>query len=331
MPSIRSANRQAPAMTRVVLTVAALTIVGIAPPTLADYPDHAIKAVEPFPAGGGTDLFARIVAPPLAKVLGQPVVIENKGGAEGNIGMDMVAKSPPDGYTLLFNSSAAVVNPAMYKTLAFDPLKDLQPVAVLCEYFNLIVVNASTVDAKTLPEFMELIRRNPGKYKAAAGGTRIVYEMFRLQNNVDILIVPYRGAGDAITAMLGGVVDFMIVNAPGLTQHIASGKLRALAITAPQRQADVPDVPTTAEAGMPQFVTGSFFGAYVRGGTPPDVVRKLNAAFNQVAAMPEVAAQFRNLGAAATQKTPDEAAAIYRNDIVRMKDVVTRAGIPQME
>lgn len=295
MPSIRSANRLAPAMTRVVLAV------------------------------------ARIVAPPLAKVLGQPVVIENKGGAEGNIGMDMVAKSLPDGYTLLFNSSAAVVNPAMYKTLAFDPLKDLQPVAVLCEYFNLIVVNASTVDAKTLPEFMELIRRNPGKYKAAAGGTRIVYEMFRLQNNVDILIVPYRGAGDAITAMLGGVVDFMIVNAPGLTQHIASGKLRALAITAPQRQADVPDVPTTAEAGMPQFVTGSFFGAYVRGGTPPDVVRKLNAAFNQVAAMPEVAAQFRNLGAAATQKTPDEAAAIYRNDIVRMKDVVTRAGIPQME
>ncbi|MET0442019.1 MAG: tripartite tricarboxylate transporter substrate binding protein [Casimicrobiaceae bacterium] len=295
MPSIRSANRLAPAMTRVVLAV------------------------------------ARIVAPPLAKVLGQPVVIENKGGAEGNIGMDMVAKSLPDGYTLLFNSSAAVVNPAMYKTLAFDPLKDLQPVAVLCEYFNLIVVNASTVDAKTLPEFMELIRRNPGKYKAAAGGTRIVYEMFRLQNNVDILIVPYRGAGDAITAMLGGVVDFMIVNAPGLTQHIASGKLRALAITAPQRQADVPHVPTTTEAGMPQFVTGSFFGAYVRGGTPPDVVRKLNAAFNQVAAMPEVAAQFRNLGAAATQKTPDEAAAIYRNDIVRMKDVVTRAGIPQME
>ena len=147
-------------MTRVVLAVAALTLAGIAPPTLADYPDHAIKAVVPFPAGGGTDLFARIVAPPLAKVLGQPVVIENKGGAEGNIGMDMVAKSPPDGYTLLFNSSAAVVNPAMYKTLAFDPLKDLQPVAVLCEYFNLIVVNATTVDAKTLPKDLELTHIN---------------------------------------------------------------------------------------------------------------------------------------------------------------------------
>jgi len=131
--------------------------------------------------------------------------------------------------------------------------------------------------------------------------------------------------------MLGGVVDFMIVNAPGLTQHIASGKLRALAVTAPQRQPDVPDVPTTAEAGMPEFVAGSFFGAYVRAGTPPDIVRKLNAAFNAVAAMPDVAEGFRKLGAAATQKSPEEAAAIYRRDIDRMKDVVTRAGIAQME
>ena len=309
----------------------ALVVFAVVPAARADYPDHAIKAIVPFPAGGGTDLFARVVAAPLAKLLGQPVVIENKGGAEGNIGMDAVAKSAPDGYTLLFNSSAAVVNPAMYKALPFDPLKDLQPVAVICEYYNLIVVNSSTVQANTLAEFMDLIRKNPGKYKAAAGGTRIIYEMFRLSNNVDILIVPYRGAGDAINAMLGGVVDFMIVNAPGLTQHIAAGKLRALAITAPTRQPDVPDVTTTAEAGMPEFVTGSFFGAYVRSGTPPDIVLKLNAAFNEASMQPEVAAQFRNLGAAATRKTPDEAAAIYRRDIARMKDVVTRAGIPQMQ
>ena len=329
MPPIRSFSRGRRISMPALLAIFALA--GGAPHASADYPDHVIKAVVPFPAGGGTDVFARIVASPLAKALGQPVVVENKGGAEGNIGMDAVAKSPPDGYTILFNSSAATVNPAMYKTLPFDPLKDLQPVAVLCEYYNLIVVNTSTIPARTLPEFMDLIRGNPGKYKAAAGGTRIVYELFRLQNNVDILIVPYRGAGDAITALLGGIVDFMIVNAPGLTQHIASGKLRALAITAPKRQADVPDVPTTAEAGMPAFVAGSFFGAYVRAGTPPDIVRKLNAAFNGVSTMPEVAAQFRASGAAAAQKTPEEAAAIYRRDIARMKDVVTRAGIPQME
>src|SRR5262249_27695738 len=157
---------------RVLLT--AIALAAVVPGALAEYPDRPVKAVVPFPAGGGTDVFARIVASPLAKALGQPVVIENKGGAEGNIGMDFVARSAPDGYTLLFNSSAATVNPAMYKTLPFDPLKDLQPVAVICEYFNLIVVNSATVQAKTLTEFMELLRRNPGKYKAGAGGTRII-------------------------------------------------------------------------------------------------------------------------------------------------------------
>ena len=297
----------------------------------ADYPDRVVKGVVPFPAGGGTDLFARVVAAPLGKLLGQNVVIENKGGAEGNIGMEFVAKAPTDGYTVLFNSSAATVNPAMYKSLPFDPIKDLQPVAVLCEYYNLIVVNATKVPARTLAEFMELLRRNPGKYNAAAGGTRIVYELFRLSNNVDILIVPYRGAADAIAGLLAGDTDFMIVNAPGLTSHIASGKLRALAITAPERQPDFPDVPTTREAGMPDFVYGSFFGAYVRTGTPPDVMRKLNAAFNAVSALPDVVERFRTLGAAATQKTPEEANRMYLGDIAKIKDVVMRAKIPQLE
>lgn len=306
-------------------------LVGAIGPSFAEYPERVIKGVVPFPAGGGTDIFARVVAERAGKLLGQPVVIENKGGAEGNIGMDSVAKAPADGYTILFNSSAATVNPAMYKRLPFDPIRDLQPVAVLSEYPNLIVVNATKVPAKTLAEFMELLRKNPGKYNAAAGGTRIVYELFRLQQSVDILIVPYRGAADAITGLLAGDADFMIVNAPGLTQHIASGKLRALAITAEQRQPDFPDVPTTREAGMPEFVYGSFFGVYVRTGTPPDAIRKLNAAFNTVAAMPEVVERFRSLGATATQKTPEEASRQYLGDIARLKDIVQKAKIPQID
>lgn len=309
----------------------ATLLVGAISSAFAEYPERVIKGVVPFPAGGGTDIFARVVAERVGTVLGQPVVIENKSGAEGNIGMDSVAKAPADGYTILFNSSAATVNPAMYKRLPFDPVKDLQPVAVLSEYPNLIVVNATKVPAKTLAEFMALLRKNPGKYNAAAGGTRIVYELFRLQQNVDILIVPYRGAADAITGLLAGDADFMIVNAPGLTQHIASGKLRALAITADQRQPDFPDVPTTREAGMPEFVYGSFFGAYVRSGTPPDVIRKLNAAFNTVSVMPEVVKRFRSLGATATQKTPEEASRQYLGDIARLKDVVQKAKIPQLD
>ena len=294
----------------------------------AQYPDHVIKAIVPFPPGGGTDLFARLVSVPLGKALGESVVIENKGGADGNIGMDIVAKSKADGYTLLFNSSAATVNPALYTKLPFDAVKDLQPVAVLCEYFNLVVINPAKVPAKTLAEFVDLIRRNPGKYNGAGGGTRIAIELFQLQNKLEVVIVPYRGASDAIAALLAGDADFMIVNAPGLTPHIQSGRLRALAVTAPQRQADLPDVPTTREAGMPDYNYGSFFGAYVRRGTPPEIVAKLNATFNAVTKQPEIVERFRDLGAVAVQKTPEEANAMYVGDIARLKDLVVRAKIP---
>lgn len=294
----------------------------------AEYPEHVIKAIVPFPPGGGTDVFARLVANRLSQRLGQPVVIENKPGADGNIGMELVAKSNPDGYTILFNSSAATVNPAMYRNLRFNPVEDLRPVAVLCEYYNLIVVNAEQVPVKTLGEFVDLLRRNPGKFNAAAGGTRLAVDYFLLQNKLDVAIIPYKGAGDAITALLRGESHFMIVNAPGLTQHIASGKVRALAVTAPQRQLDVPDVPTTTEAGMPDYIYSSFFGAYVRAGTPPEIVNKLNAALNVVTSMHDVVAQFRNLGAVAVQHSPQESESRYLRDVARMKDIVVRAKIP---
>ena len=311
--------------------VLAASLCAVALVARADYPDHPIKAIVPFPAGGGTDVFARVVSQQLAQRIGQPVVVENKGGADGNIGMETVAKAAPDGYTLLFNSSAATVNPVMYRNLRFDPAKELKPVAILCEYYNLIVVNPQKVPVKTLGEFVELMRRNPGKYNFAANGARLGIELFKMQAQVDVTVVPYRGASDAITGLLRGESDFMIVNAPGLTQHIASGKLRALAITAPTRQPDLPGVPTTREAGMPDYTYSSFFGAYVPGATPPDVVRKLNAALNAVTAMPDVVTQFRNNGASAVQSTPEAAAQRYLGDIARYRDIVERARIPPVD
>ena len=312
------------------LSAAAVTLVlALAPAVQAQYPDRVIKGVVPFPAGGGTDIFGRFAAEHLGKALGQPVVVENRGGADGNIGMASVAKSAPDGYTLLFNSSAATVNPAMYRTLPFDP-GDLVPAAILCEYYNLIFVNPTKVPAKTLGEFVDLMRKNPGKYNIAAGGTRLVVDMFTTMNNLDLAVIPYRGAGDAINALLAGDVDLMIVNAPGLLSHVRSGKIRALAVTAPQRQADLPDVPTTKEAGMPDFTYGSFFGVYVRAGTPPEVVRKLNATLNEITTKPDVVERFRALGAEPVQRTPEEALERYRSDIARLKDVVSRAKIQQL-
>lgn len=297
----------------------------------AEYPDHPIKGIVAFPPGGGTDVFARLVSDRLGKVLGQPVVIENKGGADGNIGMDAAAKAAPDGYTILFNSSAATVNPVMYRHLTFDPAKSLRPAAILCEYYNLILVNTDKIPSRTLPEFVELLRKNPGKYNFAANGARLGIELFKQAAKVDVEVIPYRGAGDATIGLLRGDADFMIVNAPGLTQHIASGKLRALAITAPVRQPDFPDVETTAEAGYPQYDYSSFFGAYVPAGTPIEIVRKLNAAINTVTAMPEVIAQFRAQSATAVQSTLDGAQKRYDGDIAKYRDIVERAHIPTVD
>jgi len=295
---------------------------------LAQYPDHPIKAVVPFPAGGGTDVFARLVSERLGKALGQPVVIENRGGADGNICMESVAKAPPDGYTMLFNSSAATVNPVMYSKLRFEPARDLRPVAVLCEYYNLVVVNAEKVPAKTLADFVALLRANPGKYNFASNGARLGIELFKLETGTDVTIVPYRGAADAITGLLRGDADFMIVNAPGIMPHVASGKLRALASTGPRRDPELPEVPTTAEAGVPQFTYSSFFGAYVPAATPREIVAKLNAALNAITATPEVIAQFRQQGATAVQSTPEDAARQYDGDIARYRDTVVKAKIP---
>jgi tripartite-type tricarboxylate transporter receptor subunit TctC len=312
-------------MRRLAVAVAAALLIA---PAIAQYPDHPIKAVVPFPAGGGTDVFARLVSERLGKSLGQPVVIDNRGGADGNIGMEFAAKAAPDGYTLLFNSSAATVNPVMYQKLRFDPARELKPVAVLCEYYNLIVVNAEKVPAKTLGEFVALMKASPGKYNFASNGARLGIELFKLDAGVDVAIIPYRGAADAIAGLLRGDSDFMIVNAPGLYQHIASGKLRALAFTGPRRDPDLPDVPTTAEAGLPQFTYSSFFAAYVPAATPAEVAAKLNAAFNAITAMPEVIAQFRVQGATATQSTPEDAVRKYQGDIARYRDIVVKAKIP---
>jgi tripartite-type tricarboxylate transporter receptor subunit TctC len=295
------------------------------------WPAKPIRLIVPFAAGGTSDVLGRVIAERLSQALKQPVVIDNRGGAGGVIGADAAAKSPPDGYTILFNSSAATVNPVMYGKLRFDPAKELRPVAMLCEYYNLVVVNAEKVPAKTLAEFIELLRKSPGKYNFASNGARLGIELWKVDTGTDVTIVPYRGAADAITGLLRGDADFMIVNAPGLLPHIASGKLRALAFTGPQRDPDLPNVPTTAEAGLPSFTYSSFFGAYVPAGTPPDVVRRLSAGLNAVTAQPEVMAQFRQNGATAVQRSSEESAKRYDADIARYREIVERAKIPRAD
>lgn len=300
-------------------------------PARADYPERPISAIVPFPPGGGSDIFARVIGEHMGKALGQPIVIENKGGAEGNIGMEYVARAAPNGYTLLFNSSAATVNPAMYTKLRFDPLKDLVPIGVACEYYNVIVVNPQKMPVKDLSEFLALIRKKPGKFNAAAGGTRLGIDILRVQSNLDVAVIPYRGGGDAITALLRGEADFMIVNTPGIIQFMKLGKLKALAVTGPERQADIPEVPTTREAGLPEYTYGSFFSAYMPGGTPPEIMRKMNATLNTVTRMPEVIEALRKGGAEPVQRSLEEAQERYLGDIRKYRETVSRAGIQTLD
>jgi tripartite-type tricarboxylate transporter receptor subunit TctC len=312
--------------------LAALLAAALFVPALhAEYPERLIKAVVPFPPGGGTDIFGRLISEQLAQTLGQPVIVENRGGAEGNIGMEYVARSAADGYTLLMNSSAATVNPAMYHKLRFDPPVDLVPAAVVCEYANVIVVNPERMPAATLAGFVEAIRKSPGRFNAAAGGTRLGLDIFRVQNGLDFAVIPYKGGGDAITALLRGEADFMIVNTPGIIQFMRAGKLRALAVTAAQRQADIPEVPTTREAGMPDYSYGSSFAVYVRGGTPPAIIRRLNEAVNLITTRPDVVKALREGGAEPVQRTPEEALLRYRDEIAKLRDVVTRSKIPTLD
>jgi tripartite-type tricarboxylate transporter receptor subunit TctC len=311
------------------LAAACLTAPGLSP--AQTYPDRPMKAVVPFPPGGGTDIFGRLIAQHLSKSLAQPVVIENRAGANGNIGMELVARSTPDGYTLLMNSSAATVNPALHRKLRFDAIADLIPVAVVCEYYNVIVINPEKNRVKSLAEFADLIRRTPGRINAAAGGTSLPIDMFRIQNGFDFVTVPYKGASDAILALLQGDADFMIVNTPAIIGHMKAGKLRALAVTAPARQADIPEVPTTAEAGMPQYNYGSFFGVYVQAGTPAAIVERLNAQINQITRQPEVIEALAKGGAQAVQVSAADAASRYRDEIARLKDLVVKAGIPYLD
>ena len=260
-------------------------------PAHAQYPDHPIKAIVPFPAGGGTDVFARLVSDRLGKVLGQPVVIDNKGGADGNIGMEAAAKSPPDGYTILFNSSAATVNPALYTKLRFDPAKELRPVAVLCEYYNLVVVNAEKVPARTLAEFIELLRKNPGKYNFASAGMgsapHLAMELWLRAAGVDLVHVPYQGSGPAMTDLVGGRVQAAMDNVAAMPL-IKSGKLRALAITGSKRATALPDVPTFAEAGLAEFEVTGTWGLIAPAGVPADRVAILSDALAKAVQDPAV-------------------------------------------
>ena len=294
------------------------------------WPSKPIRMVVNFPPGGAADQIARAVAPPLGEALGQPVVIENRPGANGNIGAEAVAKSPPDGYTLLMSSGGAFsVNPHLYTKLPFDPLKDLEPIAAAARILVFLVVKPE-LPAKTVEEFVALARANPGKLSYGSPGSgsspHIAGEMFKRAAKIDVVHVPYKGAAPALTDLLGGQLDFMFDPGIGLGQ-VRAGKLRLLAVGSPKRSPLFPDVPTVAEAGIVGFDADSWFGFYAPAGLPPDIAVRLNRELNRALQTQAVRDRITAIGGEPVAMSAAEFAEVQRKDRERFGAVVREAGI----
>jgi tripartite-type tricarboxylate transporter receptor subunit TctC len=256
-----------------------------------DYPAKPIRIIVPYPPGGGTDVVARISSDPLAAALGQPIIIDNRGGAAGNLGTDIAAKSAPDGYTILLTLSSHTINPKLYDKLPFDVERDFAPISLVALSPQILVAHPS-VPANNIRELIALAKAQPGKLNFASVGTgspgHIAGELFKLKTGVDIVHIPYKGGGPAVTDTLGGQVQLLFVTLPAAMQHVKAGRLKALAVTSDKRSLAAPDIPTIAESGVPDCVVNSWYGALAPAKTPPAIVAKLQAAFAKVLTMPEV-------------------------------------------
>ena len=295
------------------------------------YPNKPIKLIVPFPPGGTADILGRMLGDKLAVVISQSVIIENRAGAAGGIAAQSVAKSPADGYTLLFGTTGTqTMNPAINSKLPYDSLKDFASVSNFAASPFVLVVNPN-IPAQNLKELLDLANKKPGALRYASFGTgssaHMTGEMFKLRAGVDITHVPYKGAGPALIDVIGGHVDMMFTLAPSVVQHLRSGSLRAIAVAAPQRDQAISSVPTFTEAGLNNFVSDSWYGVFAPAGTPQPIIAKLNADIQKVLAMPDVKQKLASEGAIPVGNTPDQFTEQVRKELAHWTKIAADAKI----
>ena len=297
----------------------------------APYPNHPVRIVVPFPAGGTTDILARATAQKLTETLGQPFVVENRPGAAGNIGAEIVAKSPPDGYTMLMGTVGThAINASLYEKMPYDHVKDFVPVVLVAGVPNVLVVHPS-VPAKSVQELIAYAKANPGKLNFASSGSgtsiHLSGELFKTMTGVSMQHVPYKGSAPALADLTGGQVQLMFDNLPSALPLIKAGKLRALAVTSLARASALPDVPTVAESGLPGFEASSWFGLLAPAGTPKDVITKVNAEVAKWLATPEAKEKLASQGAiVASGLTPDDFTRHIASETTKWQKVVKDSG-----
>jgi tripartite-type tricarboxylate transporter receptor subunit TctC len=294
------------------------------------WPTHPVRLVVNFPPGGAADLLARLIGQSLGETLGQPVVIENKGGANGNLGGEAVARSAPDGYSLLMSSGSMVaINPHLYASMPFDPAKDLIPVASVARVPFYLVVRAEN-PAQDFKAFVADLRANPGKRNFGSPGIgsspHLAAELLKKMTGTDAVHVPYRGAAPALNDLLAGQLDFLFD--PGIAiEHVKAGKLRAIATGSPQRSPQLPDVPTLAELGLAGFDADAIFGVYAPAGTPRDIVARLNTEINRALATVALKERIMAVGNIPAAMSPDEFGERAREDSKRFGAIIRERGI----
>jgi len=304
---------------------------GLAPPASAQsYPVGPVRVIVPYPPGGGTDILSRSIAPRLNEAWGQPVVVENRGGANGNIGAALVAKAAPDGYTVLVVPIGFAVNPSLYKDLSFDALKDFAPVSQLASNPSVLVVHPS-LPPRTVKELIALLKARPGEINYASSGNgstpHLATELFKLMTGTRMTHVPYKGGGPATIDVVAGHVPVYIMSPVQAAPHMKSGRLRALAVTGATRDPAFPDLPTITEAGVPGYALVNWYGMLVPAGTPPAVVSKLHAETVRILKVPELKDRLAAEGATVVGSTPEQFGVFLREEMTKFARIVKAAGM----
>jgi tripartite-type tricarboxylate transporter receptor subunit TctC len=299
-------------------------------PARAEYPERQVTIVVCFPAGGGTDVATRMINVQLGEALGKPVIIENRGGAGGSIASAYVARANPDGYTLLGCSSAFVVNPSLFANVTYDPIKDFIPIMVFGASANVFVVPEQS-KIKTMKEFLAEAKANPGKlnWTSPGAGTtpQLAGEILKMKTGIDIVHIPFAGAGPAMTAVLGGQVDMYTANYGSITGLLAGGKVRPIAVGAPQRLPGLPDVPTLEELGIKDSSTDNFQGLFAPAGTPKPVVDRLVKELSAILARPDVKERYEKIGLPVTAEGPDAFRARIAREVPMYRDIIEKGGL----
>jgi len=312
------------------LAFAAAALVAPLSASAQAYPTKPVRMVVPFPPGGSLDIAGRLIAQKLSEAWGQSVVVENKPGAGGNIGADLVAKSPPDGYTILLGAlSTHAVNPSLYRTMPYDAAKDFAPITLIAVTPNVLVVNAAS-PVNNVKEFIAYAKANPGKLAFGSGSNgsagHLAGELFKVETGTDAVHIPFKGGAPATQALLAGDTQFMFDNLANAMAQVKAGKLKALAVTTARRSPLAPDLPTMAEAGLPGFDISTWYGFFAPAGTPPAIVARWNADVTKILNSPDVRAKFVADGADPSPNTPEQFSQMIAAELAKYAKIVKASG-----